>query len=90
MLPAAVPQILTERLEVDVVTIDSDQPGGNVEDGMDVVDVEVEAGWGVADHQVDEVHTENDDLQAEQEDWAPLDLTTTRLETLQWRIDVID
>ena len=82
MLSATVTQILADRSEVDVVTIDPDQPGGDVEDGVDVVDVEVDAGGSVADDQVDEVNTEDDDLQAEQEDRAPFYLTFTRLEIL--------
>ena len=71
MLSAAVTQILADRSEVDVVTIDSDQPGRDVEHGVDVVHVEVVAGGNVADYQVDHVHTEDDDLQAEQCDGTP-------------------
>ena len=73
---------MTQRLQVDVVTIDSDQPGRDVEHGVDVVDVEVDAGGSVADDQVDEVNTEDDDLEAEEEDWAPFYLIFTRLEIL--------
>ena len=71
MLPVAVPQVLTERCEVDVVTVNPRQSCRDVQHGVDVVHVEVVAGGDVADYQVDHVHTEDDDLQAEQCDGTP-------------------
>ena len=72
MSPVSLPQKLTGRTEVDVVAVNPQEAGGDVEDGVEVVQVQVGASGSVANHQIDQVHTEDDNLQAEQHDRAPL------------------
>ena len=86
MFPAAVPEILTGGAEEDVVAVNSQQSSGNVEDGVDVVEVKVGTTGSVAHYEVDQVHAEDYHLQTEQHDRPPLYLPRkyqmTRLQRL--------
>ena len=72
MFSAALPEKLTGGSEVDVVAVDAHQPGGDVEDGVDVVQVKVETAGTVADYEIDQVYAEDYYLEAEEHDGSPL------------------
>ena len=57
--------LFPDRPEVDVVAIDSQQSRGDVEDGVDVVKVKVEAAGAVTNDQIDDVNTEDNNLHTE-------------------------